>query len=218
MINREALHKIKSNLPPNTKLVAVSKFKPVETILEAYNEGQRDFGENRPQELSKKMDELPSDVRWHFIGHLQTNKIKYIIDKVFLIHSVDSVKLLEEINKEALKRNLKVNCLLQVYIAKEETKQGLSETELTDIVGSKERFEAVRICGLMGMASFTEDKEEIKREFSYLSNLFDNIKLDYFSNDPYFQEKSMGMSGDFEIALEFGSTLVRIGSLIFGER
>ncbi|MHC1778800.1 MAG: YggS family pyridoxal phosphate-dependent enzyme [Bacteroidales bacterium] len=218
MINREALHKIKSDLPPNTKLVAVSKFKPAETILEAYNEGQRDFGENRPQELSSKMEVLPSDIRWHFIGHLQTNKIKYIIDKVFLIHSVDSVKLLEEINKEAVKRNLTVNCLLQVYIAKEETKQGLSETELIEIVKSKESFRGVRICGLMGMASFTEDKEEVKREFSYLSDLFNNLKRNYFRNDPYFHEISMGMSGDYDIAIEFGATLVRIGSLIFGER
>ncbi len=218
MINREILHKIKKNLPPSTKLVAVSKFKPAETIMEAYNEGQRDFGENRPQELSKKMQELPSDIRWHFIGHLQTNKIKYIIDKVYLIHSVDSFKLLEEINKEALKRNLTVNCLLQVYIAKEETKQGLSEAELIEIVKLKESFRGVRICGLMGMASFTEDKDEVKREFSYLSDLFNNLKQNYFSNDPYFQEKSMGMSGDYDIALECETTLVRIGSLIFGER
>jgi len=218
MINREVLHKIKSDLPPNTKLVAVSKFKPVETIFEAYNEGQRDFGENRPQELYKKMQELPSDIRWHFIGHLQTNKIKYIIEKVSLIHSVDSIKLLAEIDKEAKKRNIIVNCLLQIYIAKEESKQGLSESELYEIINSKAVYENVRFCGLMGMASLTEDTNEVKREFAYLASLFDKIKGEYFSDDPGFKEKSMGMSGDYKIALDYGTTLIRIGSLIFGDR
>lgn len=218
MINREVLHKIKSDLPPNTKLVAVSKFKPVETILEAYNEGQRDFGENRPQELFTKMHELPSDIRWHFIGHLQTNKIKYIIEKVSLIHSVDSIKLLAEIDKEAKKRNIIVNCLLQIYIAKEESKQGLSENELYEIINSKAVYANIRFCGLMGMASLTEDTNEVKREFAYLASLFDKIKNEYFSDDPGFKEKSMGMSGDYNIALDYGTTLIRIGSLIFGDR
>ncbi len=218
MINKDSYYKIKKELPPEAQLVAVSKFISTEVIMELYNEGHRDFGENRPQELCKKMDELPSDIKWHFIGHLQTNKIKYIIDRVYLIHSVDSVRLLEEINRQASRRNNIVKCLLQVYIAKEESKQGLSEQELYEILSDKIKFQNIKFCGLMGMATFTCDKEIVAGEFAYLSALFKRVKEEFFKSDDFFQELSMGMSADYAVAIEHGSTLVRIGSLIFGER
>jgi hypothetical protein len=218
MISKESLIRLQQDLPPNVKLVAVSKFKPIEDILEAYNLGVKDFAENRPQELSRKMGQLPDDIRWHFIGHLQTNKIKYIIEKVTLIHSVDSLNLLKEIDKEAGKKGVKVNLLLQVYISSELTKQGLSRSELYDIVALKEQFENVKICGLMGMASFTDDSNLIKEEFSSLHSLFNDLKSNYFVENSQFSELSMGMSSDYKIALEHGSTIIRVGSLIFGER
>ena len=218
MTLKENIYFIRKDLPPGVKLVAVSKFKPSEEILEAYKIGIKDFGENRPQELSKKMNELPEDIKWHFIGHLQTNKIKMIIDKIFLIHSVDSLKLLTEINKEAIKRDIMVNCLLQIYIASEETKQGLSEVELNEILNTKSSFTNINFKGLMGMASFTDNHDKVKGEFKYLKGLFNSIKQRYFADDSMFSELSMGMSGDFQIAVKEGSTLVRIGSLIFGER
>lgn len=218
MIHKANIESLLRNLPPSVKLVAVSKFKPAEEILEAYKEGIKDFGENRPQELKWKMDELPDDINWHFIGHLQTNKIKMIIDKVHMIHSVDSMRLFSEINREALKRGITVNCLLQVYIAAEDTKQGLSQEELNEILSVRENYGSVRICGLMGMASFTENQEVVRAEFRHLKNVFESAKSEYFGSDNNFCNISMGMSGDYSIAVEEGSTIVRIGSLIFGER
>ena len=218
MIHKANIDSLLRNLPPSVKLVAVSKFKPAEEILEAYKEGIKDFGENRPQELKWKMDELPDDINWHFIGHLQTNKIKMIIDKVHMIHSVDSMRLFSEINREALKRGITVNCLLQVYIAAEDTKQGLSQEELNEILSVRENYGSVRICGLMGMASFTENQEVVRAEFRHLKNVFESAKSEYFGSDNNFCNISMGMSGDYSIAVEEGSTIVRIGSLIFGER
>ncbi|MDO9680247.1 MAG: YggS family pyridoxal phosphate-dependent enzyme [Bacteroidales bacterium] len=218
MILKENIDSIRKNLPPGVKLVAVSKFKPIEEIMEVYKFGIKDFGENRPQELSKKMNELPEEINWHFIGHLQTNKIKMIIDRVYLIHSVDSQKLLSEINKEAIKRDLRVNCLLQIYIASEETKQGLSEAELIEILDMKSLFTNINFKGLMGMASFTDNQDKVRGEFKYLRGLFNSVKQSYFADDSMFSEISMGMSGDYQIAAEEGSTFVRIGSLIFGER
>src|SRR3989339_729419 len=206
MILKENIDSIRKNLPPGVKLVEVSKY------------GVKDFGENRPQELNKKFSELPEEINWHFIGHLQTNKIKMIIDKVYLIHSVDSLKLLTEINKEAVKRDITVNCLLQIYIASEETKQGLSEAELNEILDIKNLFTNINFKGLMGMASFTDNKDKVRGEFKYLRDLFNSVKQTYFSEDSQFSEISMGMSGDYKIAIEEGSTIVRIGSLIFGER
>lgn len=218
MIDLIQLDEIRGNLPPEVKLVAVSKFKPSDVVKEAYDAGIRDFGENRPQELKTKSDLLPEDIRWHFIGHLQTNKIKMIIDKVYLIHSVDSLKLLRTINKEAAKRDVVVNCLLQVYIASEETKQGMSEEEVEEVCASPGQYENVRICGLMGMASFTQDNHKVEEEFKLLKSLFDLLKERYFNGVDSFRELSIGMSGDYKIAIENGATMVRIGSLIFGER
>lgn len=215
MINKKEIDKILENLPSESKLVAVSKLKSNESILEAYNYGLRDFGENRPQELSKKMDELPDDIRWHYIGRLQTNKIKMIIDRVHLIHSIDSQRLLAAVNRQAASRKIVVNCLLQVYIAKEESKQGLTTEELEQIVLNLGEYANVRICGLMGMASFTSSKERVANEFSYLKEIYDALKKGAFANDNHFNELSMGMSGDYLIAIEHGTTLVRIGSLIF---
>ncbi|PKP00386.1 MAG: YggS family pyridoxal phosphate-dependent enzyme [Bacteroidetes bacterium HGW-Bacteroidetes-8] len=218
MIFKESLIRLQQDLPPNVKLVAVSKFKPIEDIFQAYNLGVRDFAENRPQELSLKMGVLPNDIRWHFIGHLQTNKIKYIIERVTLIHSVDSLNLLKEIDKEAGKKGVVVNILLQVYISSELTKQGLSRKELYDTVALRGQFNNIIICGLMGMASFTDDSNLIKEEFSYLNTLFNDLKINYFSESTQFCELSMGMSSDYKIALQYGSTIVRVGSLIFGDR
>ncbi len=218
MINKDNIIKFKENLPPGVKLVAVSKFKDNQQILEAFNLGLSDFGENRPQELKQKMDTLPQEINWHFIGHLQTNKIKMIIDRVSLIHSVDSERLLAAIDLEAKKRERVVNCLLQIYIAGEETKQGLSQSELYSILDKKEHFSNVNITGLMGMASFTDNTEIVAGEFRGLNLLFKDVKNRYFHQQDSFCELSMGMSGDYQIALEHGSTIVRIGSLIFGER
>lgn len=218
MIDKKAIDIILNNLPSETKLVAVSKFKPNESILEAYNYGLKDFGENRPQELSKKMDQLPSDINWHFIGHLQTNKIKMIIDKVHLIHSIDSEKLLAAVNREAAKRNIIVNCLLQLYVAQEDSKQGLSKEELEQIVLNISEYSNVRICGLMGMASFTANQKIVAQEFANLKMVFDTLRDGAFASNEQFKELSMGMSGDYLTAIELGSTLVRIGSLVFGDR
>jgi PLP dependent protein len=218
MIDIVQLDKIKQNLPSEVKLVAVSKFKPAEIVREAYDVGLRDFGENRPQELNSKSELLPDDIKWHFIGHLQTNKIKMIINKVYLIHSIDSIKLLKAVNKEAANRNIVVNCLLQVYIASEETKQGLLQDEVDEVCSQLDQYGNVRICGLMGMASFTDDRHKVEDEFSSLKQLFDNIKEKYFEKNGVFKELSIGMSGDYNIAIEHGATMVRIGSLIFGAR
>lgn len=196
----------------NVELVAVSKTKPISDILELYNLGQRSFGENYVQELTEKQGQLPSDIHWHFIGHLQRNKVKYIAPFVHLIHGVDSYSLLEEINKQAAKNNRVIDCLLQVYIAKEETKFGMDETELADAISKIDQLKAVRVVGLMGMASFSENQGLIRAEFSYLKGLQRKI------GESKYPILSMGMSSDYEIAIEEGSNLVRIGSLLFGAR
>lgn len=221
-VNKEAYIQIKKELDAkNVTLVAVSKTKPVSDILELYELGQRDFGENYVQELVEKAEQLPKDIRWHFIGHLQSNKVKYIAPFVHLIHGVDSEKLLKEINKQAAKLTRAIDVLLQIHIAKEETKFGLDEEELNTLINTNgselHELKNVRICGLMGMASFSEDLDLVRREFEFLKNLFDkyaNLQISNFK----FQILSMGMSGDYKIAIEEGSTMVRIGSLLFGAR
>ena len=203
----------------NTTLVAVSKTKPVEDIKALYDLGQRDFGENYVQELAEKAAQLPKDIRWHFIGHLQTNKVKYIAPFVHLIQVVDSYKLLQEINKQALKNNRVVDCLLQVYIAKEESKFGLDEKELNDLLNlfKNSELKNSKVTGLMGMASFTEDMSLVRQEFHYLKTLFDK-HAQLTIHDSRLTTLSMGMSSDYKVAIEEGSNMVRIGSLIFGER
>jgi pyridoxal phosphate enzyme (YggS family) len=200
-------------------LVAVSKTKPNSRILELYQSGQRDFGENRVQELIAKYETLPKDIRWHMIGRLQRNKVKFIVPFVGLIHSVDNLALLEEIEKQAAKIDRKVDCLLQFHIAKETTKAGFYAQEINN--WSTETFSAfphVQICGIMGMATFTEDKEIIRAEFQALREIFEHLKTGLFERNPAFRELSMGMSDDYEIAIETGSTIVRIGTLLFGLR
>lgn len=201
-------------------MVCVSKFHTDEALMEAYNCGERVFGESKVQEMCGKYERLPKDIQWHFIGHLQTNKIKYIVPFVSLIHGVDSYKLLEEINKQAQKANRIINCLLQVHIAQEDTKFGFSAQELLDTLQAEEwkNLQHVKICGLMGMATFTDNKAQIKAEFSTLKTLFDQIKSTCFAEEPSFKNISMGMSDDFELAIEQGSNMVRVGSLIFGNR
>jgi pyridoxal phosphate enzyme (YggS family) len=206
----------------NVTLVAVSKIKPIEDIKELYDLGQRDFGENYVQELADKQPQLPGDIRWHFIGHLQSNKVKYIAPFVQLIHAVDSLKLLKEINKQALKNNRVIDCLLQVHIAQEETKFGFSEKELEDLFNTNlselHELKNVRVKGLMGMASLTDDMNKVRKEFSYLRSLYEKIKSKYSIFNIQFSILSMGMTSDYKIAIEEGSNMVRIGSLIFGER
>ena len=208
----------REELPSTIKLVAVSKFKPDNLILEAYNAGQRDFGENRPQELSAKMERLPTDIRWHFIGRLQSNKIKMIFDKVYLIHSVDSFKLISEISKEATKRGLEPSILIQQHISDEDSKQGFSDSEMEEAVELTLGFGNIKLRGIMGMASLTENSDKVRDEFSRLKSTFERLKSKYFLDDAEFCEISMGMSGDYRIAAEEGSTIVRIGTSIFGER
>ena len=202
----------------NARLVAVSKMKPAADIRDLYNEGQRIFGENYVQELTEKAGQLPKDVQWHFIGHLQSNKVKYIAPFVSMIHGVDSLKLLAEISKQALKHDRVIDCLLQVHIAAEETKFGLDENELFQLLDEADKLTGVRICGLMGMASNTDDQTQVRREFSGLKTLHGAVREKYFAGKDHFKELSTGMSGDYLIALEEGSTLVRIGSLLFGAR
>ena len=211
---------LKSQLPSSVRLVAVSKTKPVSDIFEAYNTGQRLFGENRVQELLNKKDHLPKDIEWHIIGHLQTNKVKFVVPFVSLIQSVDSYKLLVNINSEALKIERVVDCLIQIHIATEETKFGFSVQELHENLKAENvlNLRNVRICGIMGMATLTSDIDQVKKEFRFLKECFNSLKESYFRSGSYFNEISMGMSGDYEIAVQEGSTMVRIGSLIFGER
>jgi pyridoxal phosphate enzyme (YggS family) len=206
--------------PTGAKLVAVSKTKPAEEVQEAYDAGQRIFGENQVQELVEKYEKLPKDIQWHLIGHLQTNKVKYIAPFISLIESVDSLKLLQEINKQALKHDRVIDCLLQVYIADEETKFGLSYDELIELLRSPEYTELknVRIVGLMGIATNTEMIKQISDEFNELRVLFEGIKVSFFRKEEHFKEVSMGMSSDYKIALEQGSTMIRVGSTIFGKR
>ena len=204
----------------NVKLIAVSKTKPTEEIMQAYEAGQRDFGENQVQELLEKKSQLPQDINWHLVGHLQTNKVKSIAPFIALIHSVDSLKLLQEINKQALKNNRVIDCLLQIYIADEDTKFGLDFAETVEILRSEEfaQLQNIRITGLMGIATNTENQKLISDEFYELKTLFKGIKQSYFRKEDYFKEISMGMSADYKIAIEQGSTMVRLGSTIFGGR
>jgi pyridoxal phosphate enzyme (YggS family) len=205
---------------PECLLVAVSKTHPVKAIGQAYELGIRDFGENKVQELEEKQQALPKDIRWHFIGHLQTNKVKYIAPFIYLIHGVDSLKLLTEINKQAEKSDRVIHCLLQVYIAKEESKFGLDENELEELVQSEavKSLTHVKIVGLMGMATFTDMEDVIRQEFKNLKSIFDKLKTRELPSNFALKEVSMGMSGDYIIAQEEGSTMVRIGTAIFGER
>lgn len=216
----ENLDKIRRTIPDHVTLVAVSKTKPVALLTEVYAAGQRVYGENKVQEMIEKHEQMPKDIQWHLIGHLQTNKVKYIAPFVAMIHSVDSMKLLQEINKEAKKNNRIIDCLLQFHIAEEETKFGLSIDEATDILSTREFIEMqnVSITGVMGMASFTDDQEVVRQEFRELENYFQILKSHFFKFNDHFKEISMGMSGDYLLAIEEGSTMVRVGSSIFGSR
>lgn len=214
-VNKAQYQSISSELSAkNVTLVAVSKIKPVSDILELYELGQRDFGENYVQELVDKQAQLPKDIRWHFIGHLQSNKVKYIAPFVHLIHGVDSLKLLKEIDKQAAKNNRVIDCLLQIHIASEETKFGMDEAELQETISQLENYPNVRVCGLMGMGSFSDDLDKVRTEFRLLSELFHKSDISHQTSAIL----SMGMSGDYKIAIEEGSTMVRIGSLLFGAR
>ena len=216
----DSIRQIQAELPAGVRLVAVSKFHPVEAIEEAYRAGQRVFGESKAQEMTAKYAVLPSDIEWHFIGHLQSNKIKYIAPYVSLIHGIDSYKLLAEVDKQAAKAGRRIDCLLQIHIAQEETKFGFSPQECREMLaaGVWKELTHIRLCGLMGMATNTEDIEQIKQEFCLLSTLFKEVKAAWFADETSFCELSMGMSDDYPEAIAAGSTLVRIGSKIFGER
>lgn len=221
MVNEATLKELQDICSTNNvQLVAVSKTKPVEAIQAAYGLGQRTFGENRAQELAEKQPALPDDIQWHMIGHLQRNKVKFITPFVHLIHSIDSKRLLKQVNKDARKHGRVIGCLLQVHIAREESKFGFDEAELIALLdsGLLDGLKNVRVCGLMGMATFTDDMDRVRAEFRGLNDLFLKVKGDYFANDTAFKELSMGMSGDYKVAMEEGSTMVRVGSLIFGER
>ena len=223
MVNTAAWQAITAELlQKNVTLVAVSKTKPVSDIKALYDLGQRDFGENYVQELAEKQPVLPADIRWHYIGHLQSNKVKYIAPYVHMIHAVDSFKLLQEINKQAAKHNRTIKVLLQLHIADEETKHGLNETGIIELLdyyeAQKVQLQNVEICGLMGMATFTDDEAKVRAEFARLHNTFKLVQQSYFMANPHFNTCSMGMSGDYKLAIEEGSTMVRIGSLLFGNR
>ena len=213
---QQNLLKIKSSLPEHVSLVAVSKTKPVRDLMEAYNAGQRIFGENKIQEMTEKWEQMPKDIQWHMIGHVQTNKVKFMAEYVSLIQGVESLKLLQEINKQAQKHNRVIDCLLQIHIAKEESKFGLDEQELNQILTSEEfkQLKNIKIVGLMGMATFTDNQAQIKKEFQNLKALFDQ----FARQNSQFTMLSMGMSADYNLAIECGSTMVRIGSSIFGNR
>ena len=217
---QQKLINVKNEIPQGIRLVAVSKYHPTEAILEAYNSGQRIFGENKAQEMKAKHEVLPKDIQWHFIGHLQSNKIKYIISYVSMIEAVDTFKLLSEINQYAEKEERIVPCLLEIHLAKEETKFGFSFQECRDLLkeGYWKELKNVTISGIMGMASNIDDENQILREFTSLKKFFDELKSDFFSDNPNFKEISMGMSNDYKLAIQAGSTLVRIGTKIFGER
>ena len=214
------LHEVLRNLPDGVKLVAISKFHPNEYLEAAYREGQRIFGESQVQELSGKVETLPKDIEWHFIGHLQTNKVKYIAPYISMIEAVDSLKLLKEINKQAAKYNRVINVLLELHIAKEETKYGFSPDACREFLenGEWRELKNVHISGLMMMASNVDDRSRIKQEMTLAANLFDELKAKYFANDPEFKERSWGMSHDYDIAVECRSTMVRVGTTIFGPR
>ena len=214
------LHKVLGTLPDGVKLVAISKFHPNEYIEAAYQEGQRLFGESQVQELSRKVDTLPNDIEWHFIGHLQTNKVKYIAPYISMIEAVDSLKLLKEIDKQAAKHNRIINVLLELHIAEEESKYGFSPDACRELLANGEwkELKNVHISGLMMMASNVDDREQIKREMTLAANLFDELKEKYFADDSAFKERSWGMSHDYDIAVEYRSTMVRVGTTIFGPR
>lgn len=214
------LQQVLNELPEGVRLVAISKFHPDEAIEEAYRSGQRVFGESKVQEMTAKYESLPKDIEWHFIGHLQTNKIKYIVPYVALIHGIDSYKLLVEVNKQAEKAGKVVNCLLQLHIAEEETKFGFSFDECRDMLaeGEWKTLSNIQLCGLMGMATNTDDNEQIKKEFCSLSSFFKEVKDSWFADTEAFRELSMGMSHDYHQAIAAGSTLIRVGSKIFGDR
>jgi pyridoxal phosphate enzyme (YggS family) len=217
---KENLETVRKTIPSGVLLVAVSKTKPVEYLQEAYDAGQRVFGENHALEMRDKHEVLPKDIDWHFIGHLQTNKIKYIVQYVRLIHSIDTFNLLQAVNKEAVKHDRVVDCLLQFHIAEEETKFGLSMEEAEEILNSDifKTMKNVRICGVMGMATNTDNMTQVRKEFHHLKEIFNTLKTKYFADCEWFKEISMGMSHDYPIAIEEGSTMVRVGSKIFGER
>lgn len=212
----ENIKKYTSELPENVKLVAISKTKPNEDLMEAYHAGQRIFGENKIQEMTDKWEELPKDIEWHMVGHTQRNKVKYMAPYVSLIHAVDSLKLLKEINKRAKQNERTINCLLQIKIAEEDSKFGIDADEAKEILNSEAyaKMENVKVVGLMGMATFTDDQDQVRSEFKHLKTVFEKFRDLY----PELKELSMGMSGDYEIAVECGTTMVRIGSSIFGER
>lgn len=214
------LEAVRRQLPQGVRLVAVSKTHPVEVLMEAYNAGQRIFGENKVQEMRLKQQVMPADVQWHMIGHLQTNKVKQLVPFVSMIHSVDSQRLLETINSEACKHNRLIDCLLQVHIAQEDTKFGFADDELRDLLrtGLHTQMANVRVVGLMGMASVSDCEEQISAEFAHLRQLFDELKAQHFAADAHFCELSMGMSHDYPLAIAQGSTMVRVGSRIFGQR
>lgn len=218
---KESLLRFRESVQPQATLVAVSKTKPIQDLEEAYDAGQRHYGENKIQEMTEKWETLPKDIMWHMIGHTQRNKVKYMAPYVHLIHSVDSPRLLKEINKQAKNNKRVIDCLLQIHIAEEETKFGFDEAELVDLLNDEAfiEYENVQIKGLMGMATFTDNKEQIRKEFKNLAQLFKKIKQEQLLSSRHeFTELSMGMTGDYEIALEEGSTMVRIGSAIFGSR
>lgn len=216
----ENLQQVLNELPEGVRLIAVSKFHPNEAIEEAYRAGQRVFGESKVQEMTAKYESLPKDIEWHFIGHLQTNKIKFIVPYVALIHGIDSYKLLTEVNKQAAKAGKVVNCLLQLHIAEEETKFGFSFDECREMLAAGEwkTLSNIQLCGLMGMATNTDDSEQIEKEFCSLSSFFSEVKNSWFAHAEAFRELSMGMSHDYHQAIAAGSTLIRVGSKIFGDR
>jgi PLP dependent protein len=218
---KQNISELKVQLPAGVKLVAVSKTHPIEAIQAAFNAGQLDFGENKVQEMCNKHEQLANpNIRWHLIGHLQTNKVKFIAEFVEMIHSVDSLRLLEEIDKQAKKHNRVIDCLLQFHIATEETKFGLDIEEAKQIIESAsfKGLQNIKICGVMGMASFSDDIQLVRNEFKTLNSIFSSLKEDYFASCPHFKEISMGMSSDWKIAIEEGSTIIRVGSIIFGQR
>jgi len=220
MNTRNNIEKFTQSLPQGCRLVAVSKTQPIEKIMEAYHAGQRIFGENKVQELTTKYETLPKDIQWHMIGHLQSNKVKFITSFITLIHSVDSIKLLQEIDKQGIKTNRVIDCLLQVHIAEEETKFGFSKDEIFQLLQSDvfRSLNSIKIMGLMGMATLTDNQDQIRKEFKGLQSLFEKVKSQNTSAHVEMKELSMGMSNDYTIAIEEGSTLIRIGTAIFGER
>ena len=217
---KKNLHQVLDNLPAGVRLVAISKYHPNEYILAAYEEGQRVFGESHEQELRQKVPALPKDIEWHFIGHLQTNKVKYIAPYITMVEAVDSLKLLKEIDKQAAKHNRTIKCLLELHIAEESTKYGLTLDACRQLLADGEwrQLQHIQICGLMMMASFTDDMEQVRREMMVAADFFDEVKEKYFADDPAFCERSWGMSDDYPVAVACRSTMVRIGTAIFGPR